>query len=224
MLNPKAMLAIASAGWLAACSSGQSGEPPPASGPGIGNVKTVASTFGPHFQITSVGPAGIDPRLLAPQKLPEGMTFDPADCAGYSTAQALPPGLKGNMAAVTAEGEGNRFIAIAIETSVPVPFDAKVADNCKHVTFAGGNVRGVVDVVEAPQIDGAQTIGTHRLLQTTVNGAPKVGELYNYLAYLNNNLVLVTANPLVVPGRPLVPVNTQRARDLLTAAVAAIKS
>jgi len=35
--------------------------------------------------------------------------------------------------------------------------------------------------------------------------------------------VIVTANPLVLPDTPVAPVNTQRARDLLTAAVAAVK-
>jgi hypothetical protein len=35
--------------------------------------------------------------------------------------------------------------------------------------------------------------------------------------------VIVTANPMVLPGRPVAPVNTQRARDLFTAAVAAVK-
>jgi len=35
--------------------------------------------------------------------------------------------------------------------------------------------------------------------------------------------VIVSANPLVVPGAPVVPVNTQRARDLLIAGVNAVR-
>jgi len=35
--------------------------------------------------------------------------------------------------------------------------------------------------------------------------------------------VIVTANPLVLPDKPVAPVNTQRARDVLTAAVAAVR-
>jgi len=35
--------------------------------------------------------------------------------------------------------------------------------------------------------------------------------------------VIVSANPLVLPDKPVAPVNTQRAKDLLTAAVAAVK-
>jgi hypothetical protein len=180
----------------------------------------VKSTFGPQFQVASHGPSGIDPKMLAPQKLPDGVAFQPTDCAKYASGQTLPPGLKGNMAAVSAEGEGNRFIAIAVETSERVPFDASAADKCKRVTFAGANVRGVVDVVESPHIDGAQTLGTHRQVQTAVG----TGELYDYVAYLDNYLVVVTANPLVVPKQPVAQVNTQRARDLLAAAVTAVRA
>jgi Domain of unknown function (DUF5642) len=211
----KALFGVACAGLLAACA----GVASPTQSVDIAKVFSVKSTFGPQFHVVTAGPSGIDPKMLAPQKLPDGVTFDPVDCAKYAAGQALPPGLKGNMAAVTAEGEGNRFIAIAVETSDQVPFDAAMTDKCKHVTFTGANLRGVVDVVEAPHADSAQTLGTHRQLKTTVGS----GELYNYVAYLDHYLVMVTANPLVVPNQPVAQVNTQRARDLLTAAVAAVR-
>ena len=219
MLTPRAMLAVACAGLLAAC--GESSEPD-LSHADIANVKNVRSSFGAPFQVTDVGPTGIDPRLLGPQALPQGMVFDPADCAKFAAQQLVPAGAKGNMAATTAEGEGNRFIAIAIETSEAVPVNAP-ADNCRKVGFAGGGVRGLVEVVEAPQIEGAHTLGTHRVLQTTVDGKPRTGELYNYVATFGSFLVIVTANPLVLPDKPVAPVNTERARELLTAAVAAVK-
>ncbi|MCW2690663.1 MAG: hypothetical protein JWR37_5553 [Mycobacterium sp.] len=222
MLNPRMVLAAGCVGLLAACGTGKSGDPQ-SSAPNIANVKSVKSTFGPQFHVTDVGPTGIDPKLLAPQTLPPGMKFDPAGCANFGLGQTLPSGLQGNMAAVIAEGEGNRFIAIAIETNTKVPFDSKAATDCKHVTYSGGSVTGVVDVVDSPQIRGAQTLGTHRQLTATINGQPKTGELYNYVAYMDNELVMVTANPLVVPNQPVVPVNLQRAKDLFTAAAAAAK-
>ncbi|MBV8927842.1 MAG: DUF5642 family protein [Mycobacteriaceae bacterium] len=211
----KAMFGVMCAGLLGGCT----GVASPAQRVDIGKVFAVKSTFGPDFRVTTAGPSGIDPKLLAPQKLPEGMTFDPADCAKYASGQTLPAGLQGNMAAVSAEGQGNRFIAIAVETSERVPFDAAAADTCKHVTFAGPNMHGVVDVVDSPHIDGAQTLGTHRQLSTAVG----TGEVYNYVAYLDDYLVVVTANPLVVPNQPTVPVNTQRAKDLLSATVGAVR-
>jgi hypothetical protein len=213
------MFAVVCAAVLAAC--GQSAEPD-LSHADIANVKSVRSSFGAPFKVTDVGPTGIDPRLLGPQAMPQGMTFDPVDCAKFAAQQLVPAGAKGNMAATTAEGEGNRFIAIAIETSEAVPV-TDPTDNCHKVGFAGGGVRGLVEVVEAPQIEGAHTLGTHRVLQTTVEGKPRTGELYNYVATFGTFLVIVTANPLVLPDKPVAQVNTQRARELLSAAVAAVK-
>jgi len=215
------MLATACAGVLAACGGGKSAEAD-FSHADIGHIANVKSSFGPDFKVTNVKPTGIDPRLLTRQPLPQGMTFEPADCAKIATQQLVPQGVKGNMAATTAEGEGNRFIAIAIETSEAVPA-SDPAKNCQKVGFTGPGVRGLVEVVEAPRIDGVHTIGTHRVLQTVVDGKPRTGELYNYIATFGTFMVIVTANPLVLPDKPVAPVNTQRARDLLTAAVAAVK-
>jgi len=126
------------------------------------------------------------------------------------------------MAAVSAEGEGNRFIVIAVETNEPVPVTEPGPD-CQRVAFTGGALRGVVEVVEAPKIEGVQTLGVHRLLQTVINGQPRSGEVYSYSAHFGDYQLIVTANPLVLPDKPVVPVNTQRARDLLGAGVKAIR-
>jgi hypothetical protein len=214
------LLALACAGLVAACSSGE-----PAAGDGnsdISRVLEVKSSFGPEFNVTTVAPTGIDPRILAPQNLPQGVKFEPPDCTKFGTGLAFPAGVKGNMAATTAEGEGNRFIAIAVETSEPVPV-TDPGQACQKVGFAGPGARGLVEVAESPAIDDVRTLGTHRVVQTMVNGKPASGELYNYVASFGSYLVIVTANPLVLPNKPVVPVNTQRARDLLTAAVAAVR-
>lgn len=204
---------------MVAC--GQSDEPeyPNAD---IANVSKVRSTFGPEYKVSDVAPTGIDPKMLAPQKMPPGVKFEPADCAKFAEGQSLPQGLKGNMAATAAEGAGNRFIVLAVETSEPIPL-SDPGDACKQVKFLGPGSRGQVDVVESPQIEGARTVGTHRVVQTTVQGKPRTGELYNYVASFGSFMVIVTANPLVVPDKPVAPVDTARARDLLSAAVAAVK-
>jgi len=109
---------------------------------------------------------------------------------------------------------------MAIETSEPVRYDPAVVDKRRHVSFSGPDVRGVVDVVDSPHIDGAQTLGKHRQLQIAVGS----GELYTYVAYLDTYLVVVTANPLPSPNQPVPQVNVQRAQRLLTDAVAAVRS
>lgn len=211
------MLAIGWVLWLAACSSGHS-----EASADINKVVDLKSSFGPGFHVNDIARTGIDPKLLAGTALPAGLTFDPADCSKFAVSQQLPKGVQGNMAAVAAEGEGNRFITIALETSEPMPV-SEPGRACQKVGFAGGRLRGLVEVVEAPQIKGVQTLGVHRVVESVAGGKPRVGELYNYSAYFGPYQVMVTANPLVTPGRPVVPVDTARARDLLVAAVAAIR-
>ncbi|MDF2823696.1 MAG: hypothetical protein K0R68_1104 [Mycobacterium sp.] len=231
MWNPRALVAVVCAGVVctgavAACSGGaasegsESAEAPAAD---IAKVVELKSSFGPDFVVTDVPTTGIDPKLLAGQTLPEGLKFEPADCAQFAAGQQMPADLKGNMAAVSAEGDGLRFITIAMETSEPVPMVER-KDECSKVNFAGGALRGTVEVVAAPQIDGVQTQGVHRVLQTTVNGTPQTGEIYSYLAHFGDYQVIVTANPLVLPDKPVVPVDTARAEKLLSDAVAAIRA
>jgi hypothetical protein len=206
---------------LAACSSHGSSESAPSGD--ITKISQVKSAFGPEFKVKDIPKTGIDPKVLSTHKLPPGLTFAPPNCSSFVVGQDMPTGLQGNMAAVAAEGDGNRFIVIAVQTNEPVPFNDP-GRNCRKVAFEGGRVRGVIEVIDAPHIEGTRTLGVHRFLQTTVSGKPRSGELFNYSAHFGDYQVIVTANSLLQPGKPAVPVDTNRARDLLVKSVAAVKS
>ena len=188
----------------------------------IAKISDVKVSFGPQFTVTEVTPTGIDPKVLSGQKLPDGLKFEPSGCARFATGQLVPAGTEGNMAAVSAEGEGNRFIVIAVQTNEAVPVVAPGSD-CRRVAFAGAGVKGTVEDVEVPKIEGTETIGVHRVVQTIVDGTARTGEVYNYSAHFGGYQVIVSANPLVLPGQSVAGVNTQRARDLLIAGVNAIR-
>src|SRR6201996_5290994 len=205
---------------LASCSSQAPSDSVNADITKISQVKTF---FGPAYKVKDVPKTAIDPKVLSTHKLPPGLTFDPPDCSSFVVGEDMPAGLQGNMAAVEAEGDGNRYIAMAVQTSAPVPY-AEPAHNCQKVAFQGGHVRGVIEVVDTPQIDGTHTLGVHRIIQTVVQGKPRHGELYNYTAHFGDYQVIITANSVVVPGKPPVPVDTKQARDLLVKSVAATKS
>lgn len=217
MPNLRGVLALGCVFLIAACSSGR-----PEVTADIDKVLDVKSSFGPDFTVRDIARTGIDPKLLAGTALPSGLTFDPPDCSRFAVSQQLPQGVQGNMAAVAAEGDGNRFITIALETSEPVPV-SEPGNSCHKIAFAGGQLRGLVEVVEVPHIDGARTLGVHRVIQTVAGGTARTGELYNYSAYFGPYQVQVTANPLVQPDKPVAAVDTARARDLLVAAVAAVR-
>jgi hypothetical protein len=220
---PLALASVVGVVLTGGCSAGgpsatsNSTAPPPRSSVDIDKIISVQSTFSPPYVVHTIGKTAIDPNLLAPIQFQQGLVWDPADCAKY--AWTLPAGLKGNISTLTAEGDGNRFIAMAVETSEPVRLDPEIIEKCKHVTFTGDNVHGLVDVVDSPQIEGVQTLGKHRQLQT----ANAMGELYTYVAYLGDYLVVVTANPIPIPGQPVPAVNVQRAQQLLTDAVTAVR-
>lgn len=216
----KLVLAIGCVCFLAACSSAQSAESTKGD---IAKVVEVKSSFGPDFHVKTIDRTGIDPRVFATRKLPSGLKFDPAGCSKFAVGQTVPPGVDGNMAAVAAEGNGNRFIAIAVETSKPLPF-SQPGRRCQKVGFTGGDVRGVIEVVDVPQIEGTRTLGVHRVLQKIIDGHPHTGELYDYSAHFGDYQVIVTANPLVLPNKPVAPVDTARARGLLVKAVDAVRS
>src|SRR3984957_10369243 len=142
-------VAIGTVCLLAACS--HPSEAPPAAD--IMKIAQGKSDFGPGYKVKETAKSGIDPKVLSTHKLPPGLTFDPPDCSSFVVGQDMPPGLQGNMAAVAAEGAGNRFIAIAMQTSEPVPFNDP-GRNCRKVAFQGGRVRGLIEVVDAPHIEG----------------------------------------------------------------------
>lgn len=189
----------------------------------IAKIAEVKASFGPQFTVTEVAPAGIDPKVLSGQKLPGGLKFEPPGCVQFASGQLVPSGTEGNMAAVSAEGEGNRFIVIAVQTNEAVPV-LEPGSDCRKVAFTGGTVSGTVEAVEVPKIAGTKTIGVHRVVQTVIDGKPRTGEVYNYSAHFGDYQVIVSANPLVLPDKPVAPVNTQRARDLLIAGVNAVRN
>ena len=216
----KVLLATASVCVLAGCSSGSD---PSSVKADISKVANVKSSFGPDYNVTDISERAIDPKLLSARKLPDGLTFDPADCAKIAVGPEMPADLQGNMAAVSAEGKGNRFVVIAVETSKALPFNDPGKD-CSKVGFSGAQVRGGIEVIDAPQIEGTRTTGVHRVLQAVVAGGARTGELYDYSAQFGDYQVIVIANPLVIPGQPVAAVDIQRARDLLVKAVAAVRT
>ena len=192
----------------------------------IGNVLSVSSTFPqPPFTVKTLGPGGVDPKILGSgQQMPPGITFEPAECDKYAKGQILPPELKGNMAAVIAEGEGDRYIAIALDTSEAVTLDTAMMDKCRHVTFKVASMDGTVDIIESPQFEGAQTLATRRVLSANVGGNTRSGEIYTFVAYLGKSLVMVTGNQAATANQQLAPVNLDRTKKLFTDSVAAVRS
>lgn len=186
----------------------------------------VQSTFGPDFKTQTKGPDDIDPKILGPQKMPPGLTFDPADCADYVAGNGRPPkGIRGKMSRLSAVGNGNQLLVTAIQADRDIDYDAAAAAKCKHVSFQAGKITGYLDAVDTPHIDDAQTAGAHSEIEmTNKDGETQTRGTYTFIAYLGDAMVLVTAAPQMVRGQPPAMVDPDRARQLLVDAVAALRS
>ncbi len=198
----KVVLTVGLVCLLGGCSSGADSAQP--TKVDIARIADVKSSFGPEFKVTDVTPRAIDPQFFSAGSCPTGSASIRRTARKRRSGPDLPPGLQGNMAAVSAEGNGNRFVVIAVETSQALPFNDPGKD-CAKVAFSGAQLRGAIEVVEVPHIDGAQTLGVHRVLQAVVGGSARTGELYDYSAQFGDYQVIVIANPLVIPGQPVVP-------------------
>ncbi len=190
----------------------------------VTKVFAVKSTFGPEYRTSSKGPSDITPQMLSEQQLPPDVTFDPPDCEKLATVQWLPAGTQGKMAVVVAQGKGNGLIAKAVSANTKVPYDTSLTQKCKHVGFTAGSATGTIDVVDAPQISGAQTLGEHRQVQVTARGKERDSEVFTYSAYFGNSVVTVEASPVrTAKQQQPSPVDTERAEQLLTDAVSALR-
>src|SRR5258708_729179 len=149
----KVVFAIASVCVLAGCSSGTDTDSTKVD---IAKVSQVKSSFGPEFKVTDISERAIDPKFLSARKLPEGLSFDPPNCAKVAVGPDMPPDLQGNMAAVSAEGDGGRDVVIAGETSKPVPL-SDPGEGCSKMAFSGGQLRGGLEAVDGPGRHGTDT-------------------------------------------------------------------
>src|SRR5271156_633315 len=116
----RAILIIVSVCVLAGCSShGNASSPRKAD---ISKVAEVKSSFGPEFKVKDIAKRAVDPTAMAGPKLPPGIAIDPPECAKAVLGPDMPLGLQGSMAGLSAEGDADRFMVIALETSAPLPF------------------------------------------------------------------------------------------------------
>lgn len=223
MLEPKSFV-LASVGLLigAQALTGCGGAHKPLDTTKLFNIE---SSLGPDFKTKTKGPNEIDPKMLGPQKMPPGVTFDPVDCSEFAAANGRPPkGIRGKMSVVSAVGDGNQITAVALQADKDIEYDAATADKCKHVSFSAGKLTGYLDEVDAPQIDHATTVGSHSELEVTGDqGQQSSRESYTFSAYLGDAMVQVTASPVAMRGQPAPMVDADRARQLLTDAVAALR-
>ncbi len=122
-------------------------------------------------------------------------------------------------------GSGPGGIVHAVVTgapSSPVTFDPVVLGECGRWTVSSGNTTGTVNLVDAPAIEGATTVGMDTVAKTVVEGGTETTSVaYTFSAYLGDYLVFVSV--VTDPGSPNPPLGQEFAADLLVKTVSALR-
>lgn len=149
-----------------------------------------------------------------------GWTAEPPQCgalAGHAADDATTRGWSGS-------GPGGIVHAVVTGSPAsPVSFDPVVLPECGHWTVLSGNTTGTVNLIDAPAIEGATTVGMDTVAKTVVEGGTETtSAVYTFSAYLGDYLAFVTV--VTDPGSPNPPLGQEFAADLLVKTVSALRS
>ncbi|MCV7196335.1 DUF5642 family protein [Mycobacterium angelicum] len=181
-----------------------------------GNIKRVARELPPGYEVTNEIPSGLSPRVIwgvevdAAAKPPECLTLaDP----GYGLDQSA-QGLSGS---------GSGGIVDAVVVNVAVALDHSVVANCGQWTVSDRHTTARVGLVDAPHIDGAETVGMVADIRTAVESGSQIdSRTVTFIAYLGDYYVFTTLT--TDPGSMLPPLPPQFAADLLVKTVSTLRS
>jgi hypothetical protein len=177
------------------------------------NIKRIRSALPSGSEIADVaGPVSI----AGVWGFGPGWSADPARCAVLADPAPGDAGARG----YSASGSGGTvYVVVAAAPSAP---DAGLVADCAHWTMTFAHTTGDVTVVEAPYIDGADTVALTASTRTVVeSGRETDGQASTVQAYLDGHVVFVTL--VTDPGSPYPPLNSQFITDLLTATVTALR-
>jgi hypothetical protein len=204
--------------------SGTSAGPVPASSSAAGpatvdpeRIKRIRSDLPPGYEVADVkGPVSI----AGFWGFRPGWTADPSSCAALVdpiAAESSPVrGLSGS-------GPGG-IVYVVVETPPQgtLAFDPALTDQCVRWTMAFGQSSAAVDLVDAPPIDGASTVGMTAAIRTVVeSGNETDSHATTFSAYVGDHFVFVAL--VTDPGSPDPPLPPEFAADLLVKTVAALR-
>ncbi len=144
-----------------------------------------------------------------------GWTAAPPQCAALADPAPTDAGARG----LSASGPGGTVYVVVGSAKPDV---TALADQCGQWTMDFAHTSGVVNLVEAPHIDGAQTLAMTVATRTVVeSGTQTRGQANTAQAYLDGHVAVVTL--VTEPGSAHPPLDGGYVADLLGKAVAAVR-
>lgn len=179
-----------------------------------GNIRRVRRDLPPGYEAAPVAD------VTAPSdiwRLGGAGVATPARCAPL----ADPGGGHGQRAqGISGSGAGGTVYAVVV--AGPVALDPSLVAQCRQWGITGRRANARVHLVEAPRIDGADTVGMTADILTSVEGGNEIGSRAStFTAYLGDYYAFTTV--VSDPGSPNAALTPQFAADLLVKTVSAVR-
>lgn len=206
---------------LAACGTApdrpEAGSPPaPSATRGVvdpARIDRARHELPPDYEVTDVS-GRVTP--VAQWGFGPGWQAEPAPCAALADPALAPATLRG----WSASGPGG--IVYAVAAAGAAGLDATVLGGCGSWSMSAGPTTGTVRLVDAPVVDGAQTVAMAAESLTVVEGGTETrSQATTVVAVEGTHLVYVTV--VTDPGSPSPALAGRFATDLLTETVAALR-
>lgn len=211
MIRWIAVVAVLAAGCAAAPEGAPASSPTPTS-VNPANIKRLLGRLPPGYEHA----AADLPSPAALWGLAGGATADPPQCAPLADPPHDAPAQ-----GVSGSGPGGIVYAVVVPTAEDAPDPARIAD-CASWTLTRAGTVVSVDLIDAPQIDGATTLGMDSRRATRVEGGGQIASrAYTFTAYLDGYRAVTAL--VVDPGAPDPPLDPRFAADLLVATVAELR-
>jgi hypothetical protein len=184
-------------------------------------IKRVRADLPPGYEVADA--SGVD----SPANfwgLRSGWSAEPPQCA------ALVSPVDGGFAqGLSGSGDGGLLYVAVVSDVAPVPgqapaveLDGAVLADCGQWSMSVGRSSATVSLIEAPHIDGVDTVGMSTAINTVVeSGTETNSQAQTFTAYLGEHFVFVTL--IVDPGSPHPPLPPQYAADLLVKTVSVLR-
>ena len=182
------------------------------------NIKRVVRELPPNYEVTTGIPSGASPRVIwsleseARAKPPRCATLaDPGD-GRDQTAQGF-----------SGSGTGGIVDAVVVALPVPVGLDEGVVAACGRWTMIDGHTTANVRLIDAPHIDGIDTVGMVADTKSSVESGTEIdSRAYTFTAYLGDYYAFTTLT--TDPGSAVPALSPQFAADLLVKTVSTLRN
>jgi Domain of unknown function (DUF5642) len=207
---------------LAACAHPSERVPAPSAGAAANhvdpaNIRRVRRDIPPGYEVSAV--SGVT-APVGSWGLGGAGAATPARCA----ALADPAGGHGQSPqGISASGAGGTVYAVVVAApSGPTAPEASLVAACRQWSMTGLRARARVHLIDAPRIEGAETLGMAADIATSVEGGNEIGSRAStFTVYLGDYYAFTTL--ISDPGSPDPALTPQFAADLLVKTVSALR-